>query len=112
MELRAVCILTSDAPRLAGFYAALLKEEPFVEGSHYTFVRSKLAVYDPGDVKTAEDKNMSVIFETEDVDSEYARLTAELPGIDMTSPPEKRPWGAYSFWLRDPDGNTVSIAEK
>jgi len=110
MEFGAVCILTNDAPRLACFYAEILRKEPFIEGSHYGFGESRLAVYDPGGVVVPENKNMSLIFFTADLDAEYERIK-NINGATITSPPQRRPWGAYSFWLTDPDGNTVSVAE-
>jgi len=46
------------------------------------------------------------------VDAEYARLLREIPGIEIILPPERRPWGAYSFWFADPDGNKIAVAQK
>lgn len=31
--------------------------------------------------------------------------------IEIISPPERRPWGAYSFWFVDPDGNKIAVAQ-
>ena len=112
MKLCGVCILTNDAPRLAAFYEMALEIKPFAEGEHYGFDGAQLAVYNPGDVRVTEDKNMSLMFYVDDIDAEYERLRKAIPGIRVTSPPERRPWGAYSFWFLDPDGNTVSFVEK
>ena len=30
----------------------------------------------------------------------------------LISPPERKPWGAYSFWFLDPDGNKIAVAQK
>ena len=109
MKFGGICILTDDAPRLAAFYTIFLQEEPFVEGSHYGFKNSRIAVYDPGGVSVAKEKNMSIMFGVPDADAEYGRLLKEIPDIKITSTPEKRPWGAYSFWCLDPDGNTLSV---
>lgn len=111
MKLCGVCILTDDAPRLAAFYEIVLKESPVVEGQHYGF-SAQLAVCNPGYVNVVKDKNMSLMFYVHDVDAEYGRLMKEIPDIVITSPPEHRPWGAFSFWVLDPDGNTVSFVEK
>jgi len=111
MQFTGVCILTDNAPRLAAFYAALLEEEPVQEGSHYGFLRAKLAVYDPGNVTVSPHKNMELMYTVEDLTDTYERLLRQLPGIRVTSPPTRRPWGAYSFWFLDPDGNTVSLIE-
>ncbi|MEK4851498.1 VOC family protein [Paenibacillus sp. FSL H7-0756] len=112
MKLCGVCILTDNAPRLAEFYEIVLKESPVVEGQHYGFDSAQLAVYNPGHVNVVNDKNMSLMFYVHDVLAEYDRLKQAIPGIGITSPPERRPWGAYSFWFLDPDGNTVSFIEK
>ena len=111
MIFQAVCIYTDNAPRLAAFYETVFRETPLVEGSHYGFNQAKLAVYDPGNTPVSEVKNMSVIYAVEDVMAEYKRLTKALPELRVVSPPEHRPWGAYSFWFLDPDGNMVSLLE-
>lgn len=110
MKLCGVCVLTDDAPRLAAFYEAVFQEAPLVEGSHYGFHGAQLSVYDPGDVRVVPDKNMSLMYYVTDLAAEYKRLLA-IPGATVTSPPERRPLGAYSFWFQDPDGNTVSFIE-
>ena len=112
MKFVAVCVLTNNAPRLAEFYTTVLREEPLVEGNHYGYNDSQLAVYDPGNITVSKDKSMSVMFYVDDLMDEYERLLREIPGIIITSPPERRPWGAFSFWFLDPDGNTISFIEK
>ncbi|MCL2056285.1 MAG: VOC family protein [Oscillospiraceae bacterium] len=109
MKLGGICILTENAPRLAEFYKTVFEEEPFIEGEHYSF--SSIAVYNPGGVKAAEEKNIWLQCFTKDVDAEYERLQREIPGLDVISPPERRPWGAYSFWIADPDGNKIAVAQ-
>lgn len=110
MRYCGICITTDDAPRLAEFYKTVLREEPVIEGSHYGF--SKLAVYDPGNVTVAKDKNVSLMFSDEDIEALYGRLVRGIPGIEIVSPPERRPWGAYSFWFLDPDGNMISVFQE
>ena len=111
MKLCGVCILTNNAPRLAAFYEVVFQEAPEVDDPHYSFASAQLSVYNPGDVTVVPEKNMSLMYFVRDVAAEYARLTAKIPDLTVTSPPERRPWGAYSFWFLDPDGNTVSIVE-
>ena len=116
MKFGGICIETDNAPRLAGFYKTVLQEEPFVEGSHYGF--GSIAVYDPSEERNGrirpqgKDKSIWLQCFVEDLDSEYERLLREIPGIKIISPPERRPWGAYSFWFADPDGNKVAVAQK
>ena len=110
MKFGGICIETDNAPRLAAFYRVFFQEEPFVEGSHYGF--GSIAIYDPGGVTVAKEKSIWLQCFTTDLDAEYARLLRELPDIEVISPPERRPWGAYSCWLADPDGNKIAVAEK
>ena len=109
MKLGGVCITTNDAPRLAEFYKIVFQQEPFVEGSHYAF--GNLAIYDPGDVKLEKEKPVWLQCFDEDIDVLYARLLQEIPNIEIISPPERRPWGAYSFQFSDPDGNGIAVAQ-
>ena len=110
MRFGGICVTTNDAPRLAGFYKTVFQEEPLVEGGHYSF--SQIAVYDPGGVNMAVEKNIWLQCFDPDIDSLYKRLLREIPGIEIISPPEKRPWGAYSFWFADPDGNKIAVAQE
>ncbi len=110
MKFDGVCIETDNASRLAEFYKIVLQKEPFVEGNHYGF--GEIAVYNPGGVTVAKDKNIWLIFGVTDLDAEYQRLLQEIPDIEVISPPERKPWGAYSFWFVDPDGNKISIFQE
>lgn len=109
MKYGGVCITTDNAPRLAAFYKIVLQEVPVVEGSHYGF--DHLSVWDPGDVKLTKEKNIWLQYFDTDIDALYARLLREIPGIEILSPPERKPWGAYSFWFYDPDGNKIAVAQ-
>ena len=110
MKFGGICIKTDNAPRLAEFYKIVFQKEPFVEGSHYGF--DNFAVYDPGDVKVVKEKNIALQCFDADIDKLYERLLREIPNIEITSPPTKRPWGAYSFWFLDPDGNEIAVAQE
>ena len=110
MKFGGICIETDNAPRLAEFYEIVFHEEPFIEGSHYSF--GSIAVYDPGGVTVAKEKNIWLQCFVADLDAEYERLMREMPSINIISPPEKRPWGAYSFWFADPDGNKIAVAQR
>jgi len=110
MKISGICIETDDAPRLAEFYKIILQEEPFIEGSHYGF--GGVAIYNPGGVTVSKEKNVWLQCFAADLDAEYERLLRKIPGVNIISPPERRPWGAYSFWLTDPDGNKIAVAQK
>lgn len=109
MKFGGICIETDNAPRLAEFYKAVFGKEPFAEGSHYGF--DGFAVYDPGGVKVSKDKNIWLQCFDADIDALYERLLREIPGIEILSPPERKPWGAYAFWFADPDGNKIAVAQ-
>jgi predicted enzyme related to lactoylglutathione lyase len=109
MKLSGVCITTADAPRLAEFYEIVFQEEPMVDSDHYGF--TNLAVWNPGDVVMAEEKTIWLQCFDADIDALYVRLLREIPDIQIIAPPERKPWGAYSFWFADPDGNKIAVAQ-
>ena len=110
MKFQGVCITTNHAPRLAEFYKIVFLEEPIVDDDHYGF--NNLAVWNPGDVKTTEINNAWLQFCDKDIDALYNRLLKEIPEIQIIAPPERKPWGAYSFWFADPDGNKIAVAQE
>jgi len=110
MKFRSVCITTDDVFRLAEFYKIVLGEEPFAEGSHYSF--SSINIWNPGDGSVTKDKNTWMIFDDANIDALYDRLLRDIPNIKIISPPERKPWGAYAFWFADPDGNRISVFEE
>jgi len=110
MKFHGICIETDNAPRLAEFYKAVLQEEPFTEETHYGF--GMVSIYDPGGVTVSKIKNIWLQCFTDDLDAEYERILREIPDVSIISPPERRPWGAYSFWFADPDGNKIAVAQK
>lgn len=110
MNFGGICITTENAPGLAAFYKTVFQEEPNIEGSHYGF--RQIAIWNPGDITTAEEKNIWLQCFDADIDALYQRLLREIPGIEIISPPQRKPWGAYSFWFADPDGNKIAVAEK
>jgi uncharacterized glyoxalase superfamily protein PhnB len=60
----------------------------------------------------AEDKNIWLQCFDADIDALYERLLREIPGIEIITQPERKPWGAYSFWFVDPDGNKIAVAQE
>ena len=109
MTFHGICITTDNAPRLAEFYKIVLQQEPFVEGSHYGF--GNIAIWNPGDVTPTTEKNIWLQCSSPNIDALYARLLREIPDLQVITPPERKPWGAYAFWIADPDGNKIAIAQ-
>jgi len=83
--------------------------QPFIEGEHYSF--GPVAIYNPSKETPKRDKSIWLQCFTNDIDKEYSRLVESIPDIVIVSPPERRPWGAYSFWFEDPDGNRIAVAQ-
>ena len=109
MRFGGICITTNNAPRLAAFYQTVWQQEPVVEGSHYSF--GHIAIWDPGDVTLSAEKPIWLQCFDADIDALYERLLRDIPDITIISPPERKPWGAYSFWFADPDGNKIAVAQ-
>ena len=109
MKIGGICIETRNAPRLAEFYSVVLQEAPRVEGTHYAF--TMLAVSASDDASASGANSVWLQCFDADIDALHARLLRELPDIVIISPPERRPWGAYSFWFADPDGNRIAVAQ-
>lgn len=107
MKFRGICIETDNALRLVEFYKILFHEEPVIECSHYGF--SNLSIWNPGDALASPNKNVWLLFGDPDIDMLYKRLLTDIPDIKILVPPERKPWGAYSFWFLDPDGNKIAI---
>ena len=52
---------------------------------------------------------MVVVFVVEDVDGEYARVSAE--GVPIATPIETEPWGERYFQVTDPNGVTLQLVQ-
>jgi len=40
------------------------------------------------------------------------RCMHDISDIKIISPPERKPWGVYSFWFQDPDGNKIAVGQE
>lgn len=108
MILAEVCFETNDVIKLADFYRRLLHiEEENKDEVHQLITGGQVAitVYNDGTVKSNQNKNITLAFTVEDVDSEYVRLLSM--GITIIEPPTTRPWGARNMHFNDPDGNHI-----
>jgi uncharacterized glyoxalase superfamily protein PhnB len=54
-----------------------------------------------------EQRAVIIEWQVDDVDAEYARLSADI--ADWVQTPTTMPWGNRSVLLRDPDGNLVNL---
>ena len=50
---------------------------------------------------------LAVSFDVDDIEAAYRDLTAK--GVSFADPPEKQVWGGTLAFLRDPDGNILTL---
>jgi uncharacterized glyoxalase superfamily protein PhnB len=117
MKFVGICLITNDVPVLAGFYTEVLGVK--AEGDDVHAVLStdgaSIAIFSteamegmaPRSMQGAGCGSFITMFEAEDVDAEYERLKAL--NVEFVMLPTTHPWGARSFWFRDPDGNIVDF---
>ena len=120
MKFSGTCLITHDVASLAIFYARVLDCAPIGDDTHTEFRLGSagLAIYSiagmeamaPGSMNGAGWGGTTLIFDVDDIEAEYARIQAL--GIAMLKPLQTHPWGAASFWFRDPDGNIVDFAHR
>ncbi len=119
MRFTGVALITRDVPALVRFYEAVLQvtaegddvhAELRVEGAGLAIYSQAAAEGDMGfDFRVHNGTGkLSLIFQVEDVDAEYARLQGL--GVEFVTTPTTHPWGARSMHFRDPDGNIVAFA--
>lgn len=108
MRLFGACIQTHNIIQLIDFYKIIFEQEPDVDGGvDYRFYNAQLIVFKLEDEKAPSTKDIALIYAVDDVDKEYRRIVSQ--GIIVNSPPTDKPWGVRSFFVKDPDGNTVSF---
>ena len=120
MKFSGICLITRDVASLAVFYAQVLDCAPLGDDTHaeFPFGDAGLAIYSyhgtedmaPGSTAGAGTGACTLIFEVDDIRSECERIQAL--GIALVKPLQTHPWGATSFWFRDPDGNLVDFVGK
>ena len=120
MKFDGVCLITNDVPALANFYAKVLgctaegdeqHAELATDGAHLAiFSINGMESMAPHSMQGAGYGSFTLGFEVEDVDAEYERL--KTFGVEFVLLPKTHPWGARSFWFRDPDGNIVDFFAK
>jgi uncharacterized glyoxalase superfamily protein PhnB len=112
-----ICSVTNNVAVLADFYAKVLgvktegndvHVELNTEGAGIAiFSAEGMESMAPRSMQGAGCGSFTTMFEVEDVDAEYERLKAL--DVEFVMPPTTHPWGARSFWFRDPDGNIVDF---
>jgi catechol 2,3-dioxygenase-like lactoylglutathione lyase family enzyme len=120
MKFDGICLITRHVSALADFYAWVLgvkadgdevHAELHTDGAHLAiFSVDGMESMAPGSMRGAGSGTVTLGFEVQDVDAEYERL--KTFGVEFILLPKTHPWGARSFWFRDPDGNIVDFFAK
>jgi uncharacterized glyoxalase superfamily protein PhnB len=117
MRFAGICLVTNNVPVLADFYAKVLGVRADRDDVHAELNTegAGLAIFSTEGMENMAPRSMqgagcgsfTTMFEVQDVDAEYERLKAL--NVEFVMPPTTHPWGARSFWFRDPDGNIVDF---
>jgi len=117
VEFTGICLVTDDVLALARFYATLTGAavegddthvELHTEGAGLAIISTAgMEALAPGSMQGAGRGSFAISFQVQDADAEYER--AKTLGVTIIKPLQTHPWGARSFWFRDPDGNVVSF---
>ena len=119
MKFTGICLITHNVPKLAGFYEKVLGVTGEGDAMHFALDTegASIAIFSlegmenmaPQSMQGAGHGNFTIGFEVKDVDAEYERLKPCVQEFVIL--PTTHPWGARSFWFRDPDGNIIDFYE-
>ena len=113
LALYMTAIRVKDLDQAVPFYDTLLgqKGELVSPGRHYYYLGGvALALREPYAHDLALLPNPDWIYVATD-NLELAFENAEKAGATITEPVKTHPWGARSFYLRDPDGNGICFTD-
>ncbi len=82
MKLGEVCLLINDVLRLADFYKKLLGTDNGSNDEPHQFIirgETSLTIYNDGNSKNNDNRNICLAFTVEDVEKEYERVLALEP---------------------------------
>jgi predicted enzyme related to lactoylglutathione lyase len=114
----SLAIVTSRFHAMRAFYTTVLRTVPagnddyaeFQVGEDWVLSLCALRSIEfaaPGAHRPGTNRCMRIELEVDDVDAEYDRL--HRLASECVTPPTDWPWGTRATWLRDPDGNLVSL---
>lgn len=116
MKFAGVCLIAENTKSLASFYQALLGEEGNWEGDdHVDFPGAGIAIFSlggmeemaPGSTLGTGCGRAVLSFDVKEVDVLTGRL--QSLGAVVVKPPITHPWGLRSVWVKDPEGNILSL---
>ncbi len=114
----SLCLVTNDVAGLSAFYAELLKVPATGDSTYVEFRPADdwvLALCDaaaldaatPGVHSPASNRSARIELEVDDADTEFERMRPHTREVVVA--PTSWPWGTRAAWIRDPDGNLVSL---
>lgn len=116
-QFTGICLNTRNVPALTQFYMQVLGVTADGDDTHaelhtagagiVIFSVEGMERMAPGSMQNAGAGSVTVMIEVNDVDAEYERLKAL--SVEFIMLPTTHPWGARSFWFKDPDGNIVDF---
>lgn len=116
MPFTGICLNTPDVLALARFYSAVFDAPVNGDATHCELALPglALAIFSTAGMETmapgyAQNPGgtVTLMFQVQDVDAECERVRGL--GAQVILPPTTHPWGARSFWFRDPDGNIIDF---
>lgn len=118
--ITGICLITNQVPSLSAFYQKVLGvsaegNEVHVElktdgVSMAIFSAEGMEEMAPGSMQGAGVGCFTINFKVDDVDAEFEKI--RMIGVEIIKAPQTHPWGARSFWFRDPDRNIVNFYSK
>jgi uncharacterized glyoxalase superfamily protein PhnB len=78
-------------------------------GFNVVFLRAGLATFKPRDRATRTADGLLVVLVVDDIDAEYARMTAD--GVEVLTPIETEEWGERYFQVEDPNGVIIQLVQ-
>jgi predicted enzyme related to lactoylglutathione lyase len=114
----SLALVTSRFHAMRAFYAAVFREVPvgnenyaeFAVGEDWLLALCSANSIDwaaPGAHSPGMNRCARIELAVDDVDAEFERLHAIAS--ECVCPPTDWPWGTRATWLRDPDGNLLSL---
>lgn len=112
MHLGEICLLTTNVPRLAAFYRALLDADAVGGDEHWQAIveaEPMLTILLEESLPEAAPQQAALAFTVEDMEAAYRHVLRK--GLPVLQPPTRQPWGAVNMILQDPDGNRVYLRQ-
>jgi predicted enzyme related to lactoylglutathione lyase len=114
----SLALVTSRFHAMRAFYTAVFREVPvgndeyteFAVGDDWLLALCSATAVDwaaPGAHTPGMNRCARIELAVDDVDAEFERL--HPIASECVAPPTDWPWGTRATWLRDPDGNLVSL---